>query len=232
MGVKFPVFRKKGTSKDLLERFSRHYESTLEERHPNGPRPSAIFGCLRSHWYDLHRQPYTDPFDPKISLMGIAGTARHAWWQDNLLASGMVESRDYIEIELERDENNMNGFIDAETPEEVVLDLKTISPFGYKSVVKNGAREKDVGQVLYYMRRRGRKKGVIWYECRATFQWHLEEVDMNGPVEQEILRKLDERIAAVLIADKHPKREYSISSVWCKGCQYRTRCWDTDKEIV
>jgi hypothetical protein len=204
-----------------------------DSRFANGPRASSLIGnCIRQQWYDLKRYPITDPSQYTSLVYKGVGTYCHELWQAGLVDSGVC-GKEGIEVELERDDLDMNGFVDAVTKDGVVLEFKTCGARDMATIKRTGKpRDKDLGQILYYMDRLGKDTGAIWYQKRDNLEWRIITVKLSEHT--EALEQFKERAQRLYMAwrvDEVPLgREYSISSTYCKNCLYSTQCWKTDKE--
>ena len=112
--MKFTSFEKEKKSTSLADRVAEAMadEDLKNERHATGPRASSLVGsCIRQQWYDLMQMEHTDTSNYKSPIYKGVGVYSHELWQVGLVASGVCDKDEGIEVEFTEGESGTEAIV-------------------------------------------------------------------------------------------------------------------------
>jgi hypothetical protein len=157
-------------------RLDRHKISmTPRPRPPGRISPSAIGGCPRAAVFRFVGVRGRKGIDPDLELLFENGNWQHHKWQALFLDMEQVLGKDVFEV-VSIEENvqygklYVAGALDLHVRihgVDYIIDIKGINSRGFSWVQHQDEPKHDnVLQLLMYMRAKGVKRGIIWYDCK------------------------------------------------------------------
>lgn len=215
----------------ILNEYLTKQEESRKERIRSGKWSPSMFGrCYRAQWWNRKNEKPSDPVDVFTQRRFLVGKCFHDFIQKIL-------PQETVEVKVEEDD--VLGF--ADIANEIVIDIKSVSPFEYKYIEKEDydvAKKKyhNVLQLMYYVSMLGKQVGQISFIDVGTFnirefQFYLANWKDKINQELETLRKYWKE-------DKLPPAEPRAfidnegKSVECKYCQFRDKCFLLEGKYV
>ncbi len=207
-------------------------------------RPSAAGSCARQTAYKVHYPDEGEPILPRGITTFLHGDLLHE--QERWLIS-QVAPLSRIEEVVSLDFGAPIGEVTGQTDGVVniggtdyVLDVKSISRFGFRDVEANGARDYHQTQLNVYMAALGIKQGLVWYFNKDTGHRYAAPVDYDTGLLSEAWRRFE--AVASSTPDNLPEREYEPQVEirrgkqtgreylpWqCTYCQFTHLCWEPE----
>jgi len=143
------------------------------ERLPRGFRASEATMCHRRRMLAYTKLFVRGPVDPQTQNNFDTGSYIHLKHQVAGLSAGF-----YAQCEQPAVSGLIRGYVDAEKPSGVPVEIKSFNSRGYRFVQKWGKKEHE-HQVGHYAVARGQDYGILLYENKDTSAMveHLVEVD-------------------------------------------------------
>lgn len=201
--------------------------------------PSEMGKCPRAVQYRLLKFKGED-FSPEVTMIFMDGNLHHDSVRTLIKRAGMrltnEEFRVYKEYEREVDKEKIkfgiSGKIDGLINGKYPVDIKSASPWSYKSVNQENilkARPGYVLQVQFYLDIMDKEEGVLILKDKGNAAlkpiWVLRD--------KELLELELQRLAKIQWGCLHArmiKRPFQRNSFECRGCPMRIHCWEEPME--
>jgi hypothetical protein len=208
-----------------------------EDKHARDPyamSASRVGGCTREAAYRLAGTPPTDPGNQGLRRQAWLGTWLHRGFMP-MLRLRLGRARTEVPITLRTGGIELPGRFDLwarrRSSGDIVIDGKTVAPYGLEWVRRDGMRDKDRLQLRTYA------AGLV--QAGATVRWIVavyfdrasgdDEVIVEpfGPREYaETMERITQLIDMARDPDTAPRDERGPGlSVICDGCPWLRRCW-------
>ena len=129
--------------------------------------------------------------DPEVSeyvtATASAGSALHLLREAQYLKSGKARDTEGL---LYDPKEKISGHTDITLKTGEILDIKTVSGEKFKEVLANGAFEKNVRQLNWYMKQENASRGILEYYNRDTGEVKQIPISFNERMYQEDIAKI------------------------------------------
>lgn len=189
-------------------------------------KPSGISGCRRKLFYEFILAE-KDPGGIAAKTMRIfdMGHAVHDILQKQLLACGVIEKPEDIEVEFFTKKGRIKGFIDAIITikgERYILEIKSINTKGFDGL--KGPKEDHIDQANVYMKVMKISKAIILYYDKNTSRTKEFYIEMDIEVILSLKQRMD-YVKQCVETGAVPKRiSKDPKSYFCMFCDYKKAC--------
>jgi hypothetical protein len=194
---------------------------------PRGFRASEATMCHRRRMLGYTKLFQRGPVDPQTQNNFDTGSFIHLKHQVAGLSAGYFASCEKSAI------NGLTrGYVDADKPSGVPVEVKSISSRGYRFVQKWGKVEHQ-HQVGHYAVARGQDYGILLYENKdtASLTEHLVEVDSIRQDMEDDVAVLADAIDRQILPPMKPGCIARDTTEW-RYCPFREVCADARAEDV
>ena len=234
---------------DLVSNLDLVLEGVVEDRDPRHIGLSALGKCGRQLAYRHHGHP-TPPIEPRGRVTLATGTLMHDWIRPHLARAlermGCYRLEGFpVEIAVLLEDprllkgitGHMDGRLvhDPQGPgcpadhEDMVLEVKTFSPYGFKEFLAAGPGGEYLAQTEGYLRACGLRKTLFFGIDKATGQYAASIYEFQGGhVEAGIDRmaRLQRTLTAEEMPRDHAPKMPSGDLPWqCGYCPFVETCW-------
>lgn len=202
----------------------------VKQKKTFSPSTLSYQGACPRRWYyafrELEWEPTIKPLNRSIMESGSDAGVRIAKLFED--AGILVEA----EREVWHEDPGIHGFIDAVVNwkgQEILVEVKTTSNSNWnKRMISNSVPPYQMIQLLIYMYIEGYDRGIFYTENNDTKKVFILPVVMTDERRAEVERVFQwmRDVEKASKEDTLPKRPFNKSSLQCKGCPFRTRCWD------
>lgn len=214
---------------EMPERIKKYIENETSGDRPretNKLSVTELIGCLRKSWFD-RKAPEPKQFK-----------TRFAFWRGNLMDREITSLYPRNQVRVTHRVRGtpiiVAGRIDFIDDDGAVADLKTTD--GMFFIKRDGAKDTNVKQVLFYAYYEGVNKARLYYMSMG--EWEQVDVDASNDKQEKNLNEIESNAKILydaLLSGKPPEFQdgYNTSYWECKGkewkCEYYDRCYGKKK---
>jgi hypothetical protein len=230
-------------------RYREHVVPVTSMGNPVGSRPagrispSSLSGCEREAVFKFVGVKGRRRLDPDLELIYDAGTwIGHKWqatFKDMEAVLGKAKFEVVgIEVPIVLKRLFIAGTLDVIVRvygELMVIEIKSINDRGFDYITNNGALPHNRRQLITYMRSKGARTGVLWYENKnnqRTQAFVLRDKEAEWPLIKSWSQSVISHMERRTLPAKHP--ECKRGNIFYEKCPFAGLCYGqrTDEKLA
>lgn len=206
----------------LVEKIDKFYSKQDEQRQRDYFYASEVGDCFRKIFFKIKGAPCT-AMEPRVQRIFHEGEHVHMRLMSILYSLGLVTASEVKIPDTELFRGRADGILKLDG-ENYVLEMKSISPFGFEKL-GDMPKPEHMKQIQLYMHYFNIPKGVILMENKGNQEMREFVVSKNDQIINKILTdftKLKEMISSDIVPAVPDKSNWEYDM--CGYCAYKEHC--------